>query len=77
MTYPFIVYQAKVENHIFWVAEIPLLKGCVGQGDTAEEAVRELEINEVAWLDTAKEYGIAIPDIPLNPIDSYNMVMAH
>ena len=72
MKYPFSVYQAKVEDHVFWIAEIPALKGCVGQGETADEAIKELKINEEAWLETAKEFGISIPDIPCEQINPYS-----
>lgn len=41
-----------------------LLRGCVGQGATTEEAIAELEENEKVWLDTAIEYGIPIPAVP-------------
>lgn len=61
MLYEFSVYQMKVEDHLFWVAESKSLKGCVGQGDSSEEAVKELEENEKEWLNTAKEFGIPIP----------------
>ena len=61
MLYEFKVYQMEVEDHIFWVAESLSLKGCVGQGETSEEAIKELEENEKEWLDTAKEFGISIP----------------
>ena len=60
MKYPFNVYQTKVEEHVFWIAEIPALNGCVGQGETADEALKELELNEETWLETAKEYGILL-----------------
>lgn len=72
MKYPFSVYQTKVEDHVFWIAEIPALNGCVGQGETAEDAVKELELNEEAWLETAKEYGIDIPEIPCEQINPYS-----
>ena len=70
MKYPFSVYQAKVENHVFWVAESPALNGCVGQGETPDEAIKELELNEASWLETAKEFGISIPDIPCEQMNS-------
>lgn len=72
MKYPFSVYQTKVEDHVFWVAESPLLNGCVGQGETADGALRELEINEQAWLETAEEYGITIPVIPCEPLNAFS-----
>ena len=72
MKYPFSVYQTKVESHVFWIAESSVLKGCVGQGDVPEDAIRELESNEEAWIETARRYGISVPDVPLEPINSYS-----
>ena len=72
MKYPFKVFQTSVEEHAFWVAECPTLKGCVGQGETLEEALSELEINEQIWLETAKEVGIPIPEVPVEPMETYS-----
>ena len=70
--YPFKVYQTENEGHVFWIAKSSYLKGCVGQGDTPQEAIAELEENEIAWLETAKEVGISIPDIPIEHVDDYS-----
>lgn len=72
MLYPFQVYQNKVEEHVFWVAKSACLKGCVGQGETAEEAISELETNEREWLVTAKEVGIPIPPVPVEMSQEYS-----
>jgi predicted HicB family RNase H-like nuclease len=72
MKYPFRVYQTKVERHLFWVAESQSLKGCVGQGDTLEEAVSELCENENIWLETACEFNIPIPPIPVEQLPEYS-----
>ena len=61
MKYEFEVYQMQVEDHLFWVARSKILKGCLGQGDTAEDAIKELEINEEEWIDTATVCGIPVP----------------
>ena len=61
MQYETNVYQMTVEDHTFWVAESKALKGCVGQGETSEEAIAELEANEIDWIETARELGIPIP----------------
>lgn len=62
MEYEFKMYPMQVEDHHFWVAESKCLKGCVGQGDTAEEALNELSANEQEWIATARECGIPIPE---------------
>ena len=72
MLYPFQVYQSKVEEHVFWVAKSASLKGCVGQGETAEEAVSELELNEQEWVATAKEVGIPVPPVPVEASQEYS-----
>ncbi|MCR5323028.1 MAG: toxin-antitoxin system HicB family antitoxin [Lachnospiraceae bacterium] len=72
MIYPFVVNQSKVEEHVFWVAKSSSLKGCVGQGETVEEAVAELENNEQEWLETAKEFHITIPEVPIDVDREYS-----
>ena len=72
MKYPFRVYQTKIESHVFWVAECPALKGCVGQGDTLDEALAELEINEQSWIEVAQDCGIEIPPIPMENMTVYS-----
>ena len=62
MLYPFKTYQMTVERHTFWVAESSRLKGCVGQGETQEEAIKELEENERVWLQVATQYAMGVPD---------------
>lgn len=69
MKYGYETYQMNVEEHLFWVAKSNMLKGCVGQGDTIEEAVSELSVNESAWIETAKECGISVPDsVPVSEV---------
>ena len=68
MKYPFYTYIDEVEGHTFWVAKSLSLKGCVGQGDTLDDAISELSINEEDWLEEAKEFGITIPNDSENPI---------
>ncbi len=63
MKYEANVYQMTVEDHTFWVAESKVLKGCVGQGDTSDEAIKELEQNEIEWLKTAASMDMPIPQV--------------
>ena len=66
--YAFSVCQQQVEEHVFWVAASMVLDGCVGQGESAIDAVRELEVNEGIWIDTAKKYDIPVPETtPVKP----------
>lgn len=63
MKYPFRVFQMQAEQHTFWVAKSTQLNGCIGQGDSIDDAINELSENESVWLSTAKELGITIPSV--------------
>lgn len=76
MLYEFSVYQMKVEEHLFWVAESKTLNGCVGQGETSDEAIQELEENEREWLDTAKEFNIPVPPLSCRKEKAYSGKLA-
>lgn len=45
-----------------YVAEILEFPGCIAQGDTAEEALMNLEGAAVGWIDAALEQGQQIPE---------------
>ena len=62
MKYSFNVKQMKVENHAFYVIESNVLKGCVAQGDTLDEAISLFAELENEWLETAKSLDIPITD---------------
>ncbi len=53
--YPIHVFYSEEDG--CYVANIPDLRFCSAFGDTPEEAVREVEIAKVAWLETAKQQG--------------------
>ncbi len=72
MKYGCNVYKTEVEGHVFWVAESKDLKGCVGQGETVEEALSELALNEEEWLDAAKEFEIPIPEPSVENMSEYS-----
>ena len=72
MKYPFHVFQTEVEDHLFWVAKSNYLKGCVGQGDALPDALAELEENEKAWLETAEELDMPIPEVPVEHLEEYS-----
>ena len=57
---------------MFWAAESTCLKGCAGQGEDLEEAVRELEENETVWLEMAGKYDVEIPKVPIETINEYS-----
>jgi len=45
-----------------WVADVPDLRSCSAFGDTPGEALAEVEQAMGAWLDVAREDGLAIPE---------------
>lgn len=56
------VYPVETDaNTIEWAAEIPDLPGCIGAGDTAEEAVSMALDAKKAWIDAATEEGREVP----------------
>ena len=50
-----------------WVADVPDLKYCSAFGDSAEEAVREVQRAVTVWLAAAKERKKAIPKPKYRP----------
>ena len=59
----------KHEIIIFWsaeddvfVCEVPELPGCMAHGETQEDALANAKQAIELWIDTAKEFGDAIPE---------------
>ncbi len=46
----------------FWFARIPLLEGCMTNGDSREEALRMIDDAKMLWLETALQVGKTIPE---------------
>ena len=44
-----------------WVADIPDLESCSAFGNTADEALHEVEVARKAWLEVARAEGKPIP----------------
>ena len=44
-----------------WISEVPSLPGCVSEGDTKEEALRNAREAIEQWIDAAEQAGITIP----------------
>ena len=58
----------KYEVIIYWsnddttfIAEVPELPGCMAHGDTQELALQQVNDAVQLWLETAREFGDAIP----------------
>ena len=48
------------------------VRGLRRTGRTAEEAIRELEINENEWIETAKKYDIPVPEVHAQKVQEYS-----
>jgi antitoxin HicB len=59
--YAIMVEPLKEADGGGWLASVPALPGCTGDGETPEEALADAEQAVVAWLDAAKELGRDIP----------------
>jgi len=44
-----------------WVAEVPSLPGCVSDGDSKEDALRNVQDAIESWISAAEESGTEVP----------------
>jgi predicted RNase H-like HicB family nuclease len=58
--YELIIYWSEVDNA--YLVEVPELAGCMADGSTYQEAVKNAEIIIGEWLETAKDLGRVIPE---------------
>ena len=58
--YERIIYWSNDDNR--FVVEVPELAGCMADGSTIEEAVKNSEVIIEEWIETAKELGREIPE---------------
>lgn len=58
LTYPVVIYPADEGGY---VAEVPALRGCLAQGDTPAECLKELKKVQVLWLESAKRNNEKVP----------------
>ena len=61
MSYPMRLFTVKTTKGFEWVAEFVDFKGCVGGGDTAQEALDAALVNLDVYLQYLKEKGEDIP----------------
>ncbi len=57
--YEIILYWSD-EDRVF-IAEVPELPGCMAHGDSQETALSSIKQAITLWIDTAREFGDAIP----------------
>lgn len=58
LKYPMVIYPAEEGGY---VAEVPALKGCLAQGETLVECLKELEEVQTLWLESAKRNKEKVP----------------
>jgi predicted RNase H-like HicB family nuclease len=56
--YPIVIYPVEEGGY---VAEVPALKGCLAQGETPDECLRELKKVQALWLESAKRNNEKVP----------------
>ena len=59
MKYEIILYWSEDDNA--YLAEVPELAGCMAEGPSAGEALRNVEIIAQEWIETAQELGRPVP----------------
>jgi predicted RNase H-like HicB family nuclease len=52
----------------YWVAECPSLPGCVSQGTTREEAIRNIKEAIEGYILVLKEDGLPVPEDKLDAL---------
>ncbi len=57
--YEVIVYWSEADDA--YVAEVPELPGCMADGATYEETVKNVQVIIAEWIETAKASGREIP----------------
>jgi len=57
--YPMIVTWS--EDDKCYIVSVPDLPGCMADGDTPEDAVKNVQTVIAEWIDTVKELGRDIP----------------
>ena len=58
LIYPVVIYPADEGGY---VAEVPALKGCLAQGETPAECLKELKKVQALWLESAKRNNEKVP----------------
>ena len=60
--------KSKYEIIIYWneedsayIAEVPELAGCMADGDTYQQALKNAEVISKEWIETAKELNRPVP----------------
>lgn len=57
--YEIILYWSEEDNA--YIAEVPELAGCMADGETAKDALHNVEQIIEEWIETAQQLGRSIP----------------
>jgi len=57
--YEMIIYWSEKDNS--FLVEVPELSGCMSDGATYEEAIKNAQVVIKEWIETAKSIGREIP----------------
>jgi predicted RNase H-like HicB family nuclease len=58
--YQIVIYWTEEDET--YIAEVPELAGCLADGATYQEALRNVELIIQEWIETARELGREIPE---------------
>ncbi|MGA2141445.1 MAG: type II toxin-antitoxin system HicB family antitoxin [Brevinematales bacterium] len=58
--YEILIYWSKIDNR--YIAEVPELPGCMADGLTYEEALKNVKIIIQEWIETAINDGKPVPE---------------
>ncbi|WP_052731772.1 type II toxin-antitoxin system HicB family antitoxin [Devosia geojensis] len=61
LEYPVIITPLTAEEGGGFAATVPDLPGCMGDGTTPEEAIRDVQEAIAAWIEAAKDLGRPVP----------------
>lgn len=50
-----------------WIADVPDLRPCSAHGDTPTEALAEAELAITAWIETARDNNLPVPEPRYRP----------
>jgi antitoxin HicB len=76
--YPVVLRPLGIEDGGGWIALVPDLPGCMSDGETAFEALKNVELAVEEWKSAANELGRAIPNPDASLASSFEQeVPAH
>ena len=61
LEYPMVIRPLSAEEGSGYLAEFPDLAGCMADGETIEDAIKEAQDALNSWLKTATEFGDPLP----------------